>query len=131
MLKTIVCGEGEIRRVRLGELGRDGSGSRGETNDGREDEDEDGGGGRHAQESPRSGEGRGFGALGGDTEGDEEESEGHGHGIELPADCDWAGWEGEVIPREKQISVGGFRAAGLAVRVCHLVSPHLISPRLV
>lgn len=36
---------------------------------------------------------------------------------EVKVQDDWAGWEGEVVPSLKQISVGGFRAAGLSVRV--------------
>lgn len=39
---------------------------------------------------------------------------------------DWIGWEGEVIPSLKQISVGGFRAAGLAVRVRSFIHNRLL-----
>lgn len=45
-----------------------------------------------------------------------DEVEAVGHGEFGDEEQDWAGWEGEVIP-SKQIDVGGFRAAGLMIRV--------------
>jgi len=156
VLKTIVCGEGYIRRV---DLGKQRSG-----HDGQES----------AREHVSTASNQGLGVDEGDNEAGwfgtiprEDANEGkdidnrspafdrcHPHACQRPpqaaaalstplarargGDCqgcgvcdemgnrqriaaniqdDWAGWEGEVIPSTKQISVGGFRAAGLAVRV--------------
>lgn len=177
MLKTIVCGEGLIRRVDLGKdrstsrERRDGEGEGGvDGANGEEPDNEAGGFGvireedesdlddhEHEHEAGTSANGNGNGtrhhvpnyaaslspeeaeAVSGSSSGastpprgrsrarsnpsDTHRRGGAGQpqnaaGVEGSLDLDdyWAGWEGEVVPSLKQISVGGFRAAGLAVR---------------
>ncbi|KAF8320360.1 hypothetical protein DL93DRAFT_1835567 [Clavulina sp. PMI_390] len=158
VLKTIVCGEGFIRRVDLKGGDGDAAGSthsnstvgggeeQGDNEAGgfgviREEEEENesdsehGGGGSHRDASPssssmpasssraRSASSRGPAATAArlvhnDANGAVPRSRSTSRAKpEAVAELDdWAGWEGEVIPSLKQISVGGFRAAGLSVR---------------
>lgn len=84
VVRTLVCGEGFLRRIRL-------------------DSSDD----VRANDGGPSTSSRRHLPTGSSGSEDEEADW---------TDDDWAGWEGEVIP-SNQIQVGGFRAAGLTIRV--------------
>ena len=177
VLKTIVCGEGYIRRVDLDAQGREYA----DQENGREhgsgvcdvgsDAGEEDGRGQDFGEG--NGEAGWFGTIAEEDDDDAEDmdhhhstafdppehlyqhahqqslqtvaaslpSEGRTRDVQIGGSSDgnrnmpretnvqddWAGWEGEVVPSLKQISVGGFRTAGLAVRVSLI--PSLIAIR--
>jgi hypothetical protein len=141
VLKTVVCGEGYMHRVRLSSNSSTNGESSGSTSSSPMSRswgpapatiaEEDG---AHTDLSgPRRVDICNYPPATADV--DELEAAGHG---EFDEEQDWAGWEGEVIP-SKQINVGGFRTAGLTIRVrsftvrapiCRQPSPSISPPGL-